>query len=89
MDDGTKFLDVVLKEQYTDVLRAFRNRQGEFKNIDSHQYKLASYYSESCANFEHHYPNHTYVYVAGHLSEDNIFNYAESVPRYTTHDLTR
>ncbi len=88
-DDNVDFLEAVIKEQYTDILRAFRNRQGEFRSIDSYQYKLASYYNESCNNFNHHYPNHTYAYVAGHLSEDNVFDYTDSVPCYRTHDLTR
>lgn len=81
-DEKIHFLKFALREQYDDLLAAYNRSQGEFGNIDSHQYKLVRYYNASCLLFNKKFEDPTYDYVVTHLDPKHIYNYQESIPNY-------
>ena len=67
-----KFLDFCLREQHDGIIEAYRNGEGQFGNIGTHQYMLARYYNATCLSFEQHFPASTYKYITEHLDPQNV-----------------
>ena len=88
-DPEQKFLDFCLGEQHDGIIKSYRNGEGQFGNIGTHQYMLAMYYNATCLSFEKHFHASTYKYITEHLDSQNVFRAQNDVPNYRKMNLVK